>query len=116
MEKLIGRQFFQGFNSRTILVLELGIVVSSIDGIARVLGMDVSFVGEVIFIAVTKAMSMNLERLMTGISILGNDRRVEQGEAVERSFTELIIAVGFFLIGRIIDPAANYLDEYTPKK
>jgi len=55
-------------------------------------------------------MTLNLEYFISGLTVLGNDRAVEQGDIAERSFMELLIEVGFFLVGRVIDPAANFLD------
>ena len=62
-------------------------------------------------LSVVRALSLNLEYLITGLTVLGNDRMVEQGDIAERSFTELLIEVGFHLVGRIVDPTAVFLDE-----
>nr|YP_009118059.1 ATP synthase F1 subunit alpha [Paracercomonas marina]AJF22848.1 ATP synthase F1 subunit alpha [Paracercomonas marina] len=91
--------------------MEVGLVLTTIDGVARVISLDHSFIGELLILNSVKALTLNLENSLTGLSILGNDRNVVQGEVAERTFAELLIEVGFFLIGRIIDPAANYLDE-----
>lgn len=91
--------------------MELGLLLSVIDGVARVVSIDTSFIGELLLITNVRAITLNLEYFITGLSILGNDRVVEQGDIVERLYTELLIEVGFFLVGRIIDPAGNFLDE-----
>lgn len=90
--------------------MEVGLVLTTIDGVARVIALDSSFIGELLLLTFVRAITLNLELIITGLSILGNDRDVEQGDLAERTFAELLIQVGFFLIGRIIDPAANFLD------
>jgi F0F1-type ATP synthase alpha subunit len=86
-------------------------VFSIIDGVARVVSLEHTFIGELLVIALIKAMALNLEESITALTILGNDRNVLQGDLAERTFAELLIEVGFYLIGRVIDPAANFLDE-----
>lgn len=84
--------------------------MTTIDGVARVIALDLCFIGELLLLTLVKAITLNLELIITGLSVLGNDRDVEQGDLAERTYAELLIQVGFFLIGRIIDPAANFLD------
>lgn len=91
--------------------MEIGLLLSVIDGVARVVSLDTSFIGELLLLTNVRGITLNLEYYITGLSILGNDRVVEQGDIVERLYTELLIEVGFFLVGRIIDPAGNFLDE-----
>jgi len=91
--------------------MEVGLVLTIIDGVARVIALDNTFIGELILLTEVKAVTLNLEFLISGLTVLGNDRNVEQGDIAERIFTELLIEVGFSLIGRIIDAAGNYLDE-----
>jgi F-type H+-transporting ATPase subunit alpha len=91
-------------------VVEAGLVLSCIDGIGRLVGIDAIFIGELLALATLSALVLNIEFIITGVSILGNDYLVEQADVVERTFAELLISVGFFLIGRIIDPTANFLD------
>lgn len=90
--------------------MEVGVTLSITDGVARVLALDFTFIGELVKITVVRALTLNLELLISGLSVLGNDRDVAQGDLAERTFIELLIPVGFFLLGRIIDPASNYLD------
>ena len=91
--------------------MEVGLVLTTIDGVARVIALDQTFIGELLVLSVVRALTLNLENFVTGLSILGNDRNVVQGDVAERTFAELLIEVGFFLVGRIIDPAANFLDQ-----
>ena len=89
----------------------MGIILTLIDGVARVSGLEETFMGELVLLTNFKALTMNLEYFLTGLTVLGNDRDVEQGDIAERSFMELLVAVGFFLVGRVVDPAANFLDS-----
>lgn len=90
--------------------MDAGVVLSMVDGVSRVVALDSSFIGELILLILVRAVTLNLELLITGLSVLGNDRNVEQGDIAERTLAEILIAVGFFLIGRVIDPAANFID------
>jgi F0F1-type ATP synthase alpha subunit len=92
-------------------LIEVGIVLTTIDGVSRVIGLDFTFIGELLILTIVRALSLNIEFIITGLTVLGNDRQVEQGDIAERTFAELLIEVGFFLVGRIIDPAANFLDQ-----
>lgn len=85
--------------------------MDTIDGVSKVIGIDNIFVGELLVLAIIRGLAMNIELVITGLTVLGNDRQVEQGDMVERTFAELLIAVGFYLVGRILDPAGNFLDE-----
>lgn len=86
-------------------------MISTIDGVGRVVGIDSCFIGELLLLSVMRGLALNLEFIITGLTVLGNDRLVEQGDIAERSFAEILIEVGFFLVGRIIDPTANFLDQ-----
>jgi F0F1-type ATP synthase alpha subunit len=90
--------------------LELGFVLGVADGVVRI-GNLPAFIGELLNFDYVRGLALNLENVISSISLLGNDRVVEQGDLVERTFAELLIEIGFFLIGRIIDSAGNYLDE-----
>ena len=89
----------------------MGLVLTTIDGVGRVVGIDWCFVGELLLLSSMRGLALNLEFIITGLTVLGNDRVVEQGDIAERSFAELLVEVGFFLVGRIIDPIANFLDQ-----
>lgn len=86
-------------------------MLDTVDGVSRVVGLDEIFVGELLVLSIVRALAMNLELLMTGLTVLGSDRQVEQADIVERSFAELLIEIGFYLLGRVLDPVANFLDE-----
>jgi len=90
--------------------MEVGLVLTMIDGVGRVVGLDDSAVGELILLTTVKAVTLNLEFAITGLTVLGNDSDVEQGDLAERTYAELLVSVGFHLIGRIVDAAGNFID------
>ena len=90
--------------------MEIGLVLTIIDGVARAILLEYTFIGELVKLTNVSAVTLNLEIYISGLTVLGNDRNVEQGDVVERTFAELLICVGFHLLGRIIDAAGYYLD------
>ena len=82
------------------------------DGVVDLLGIDLSFLGELLDLeGEVSALVITLNEVLTSVTVLGNDLSIEQGDLAERTFAELLIPVGFFLIGRIINPLATYLDN-----
>jgi F-type H+/Na+-transporting ATPase subunit alpha len=91
--------------------LELGSTLAVIDGVARAIKIKKSFMTELTLLdCLIFGLIITLNKGTTNITIMGNDRFVEQGDLVERTFAELIILVGFTLLGRVIDPLGNFLD------
>jgi len=92
--------------------LELGSTLAVVDGVGRAIKIKKSFITELtLFDCLIFGLIITLNRGTTNITIIGNDRFVEQGDLVERTFAELIILAGFSLLGRVIDPLGNFLDE-----
>lgn len=91
--------------------MEVGISLTAIDGVVRVTSLDLTFIGEQVLLTIIRALTLNLELLISGLVALGNDRNTIEGDITERLFIEVIISVGFSMIGRIIDPVANFIDE-----
>jgi len=85
-------------------------ILSMIDGVARVVGGELTFIGELFRMAFMRAVTLNLEVSMSGLSVIGTDRGVDQSDIAERTYAELLVAVGFFLLGRILDPIGNFID------
>lgn len=91
--------------------MEIGLVMSVIDGIARLIGLETIFNGEVVeFDSGVYGIILNLESTAASAAIFSFDDMIQQDDVVERSFTELFIKVSFDLVGRVIDPAGNFLD------
>jgi F0F1-type ATP synthase alpha subunit len=90
--------------------MELGLTLFNKDGIARLIGLEELFQSElVVLFAPLKGLTLNLSELSSDIAILGNDKEVEEGELAERLFLELVILVGFHLIGSTVDAIGNFI-------
>jgi len=63
-----------------------------------------------VLLAPLKGLTLNLSEITSDIAILGNDKDVEEGELAERLFMELVISVGFQLVGTVIDAIGNYIN------
>lgn len=93
------------------ITMELGLTLFNKDGIARLIGLEELFQSElVILFAPLKGLTLNLSELSSDIAILGNDKEVEEGELAERLFLELVILVGFHLIGSTVDAIGNFIN------
>src|SRR5690349_19393885 len=91
--------------------MELGSTLAVIDGVARAIKIKKTFIIELALLdCLILGLVITLSKGTTSVTVIGNDRFVEQGDLVERTFAELIILVGFSLLGRVIDPLGNFLD------
>jgi F0F1-type ATP synthase alpha subunit len=91
--------------------MEIGLTLFNKDGITRLIGLDELFQAElVVLLAPLKGLTLNLSEITSDIAILGNDKDVEEGELAERLFMELVISVGFQLVGTVIDAIGNYIN------
>ena len=72
--------------------MELGSTLAVIDGVARAIKIKKSFITELTLLdCLVFGLIITLNKGTTNITIIGNDRFVEQGDLVERTFAELII-------------------------
>lgn len=91
---------------------EFGSVISIGDGIARVFGLTKVQAGEMVeFASGVKGMALNLETDNVGIVILGNDRDIQEGDIVKRTGTIVDVPIGEALLGRVVDPLGNAIDD-----
>jgi F-type H+/Na+-transporting ATPase subunit alpha len=96
-------------------VIETGTIIQVGDGVARVFGLHGAMMAEMIaFPHDVMGMVMNLEEDTVGIILLGDDRLVEEGEEVHTTGRILSTPVGSALLGRVVDPLGNPLDEKGP--
>ena len=96
-------------------VIETGTIIQVGDGVARVFGLHGAMMAEMIaFPHDVMGMVMNLEEDTVGIILLGDDRLVEEGEEVRTTGQILSTPVGSALLGRVVDPLGNPLDEKGP--
>jgi F-type H+-transporting ATPase subunit alpha len=90
---------------------DVGYVLQSGDGIARIYGLQSCMSGELLqFENNVYGMAQNLEEDNVGCVILGDDRQIKEGTTVKRTGKTVQIPVGNNLIGRVVDPLGKPLD------
>ncbi len=88
-----------------------GTVVSLMDGIARIHGLDDVMSGEMIeFPGNTFGMALNLERDSVGAVILGDDGHISEGDTVKCTGRILEVPVGEQLLGRVVNSLGEAID------
>lgn len=93
-------------------VNEAGRVLQVGDGIAKVYGLNSAMSGELLeFEDGTKGIALNLEEDSIGVVILGDDTGIREGNLVTRTGKIAQVPVGDGLLGRIVDPLGNSLDQ-----
>ncbi|MCX7703605.1 MAG: F0F1 ATP synthase subunit alpha [Planctomycetota bacterium] len=102
---------------RVVDTAETGEVVYVGDNIARVFGLENTMAGELLeFPRSTYGVALNLEEDNIGVILLGSFEHIKEGDPVKRTGRILEVPVGHELIGRVIDPLGNPLDEKGPVK
>jgi len=90
---------------------EVGRVVMTGDGIARVEGLPSTMANELLeFSGGILGIAFNLEEREIGCVVLGDASGIEEGEEVKRTGEVLSIPVGDGFLGRVIDPLGRPLD------
>ncbi len=96
-------------------VEESGTVISIGSGIARVSGLAGVQAEELVeFPGGVTGIAFNLDRNEVGVIMLGSDEDVAAGTRVRRTGRVVDIPVGDALLGRVLDAAANTLDNRGP--
>ena len=96
-------------------VAEVGRVLSVVDGIARVYGLDNVQAGEMVeFPGGIQGMALNLEADNVGVVIFGSDRDIKEGDTVKRTNSIVDVPVGNELLGRVVDGLGNPIDGKGP--
>lgn len=95
------------------LFVGAGRIVSVGDGIAIVSGLLDVRAGEMVTFVASgfKGMALNLNTFTVGVVIFGNERFIRQGDVVVRTGQLISVSVGAGLLGHVIDPLGNLLDE-----
>ena len=90
---------------------EVGRVLETGDGIARVLGLPSTMANELLeFPHEIYGVAFNLEEDEIGCVLFGDPEGIEEGSPVKRTGRILSIGVGDGLLGRVIDPIGRPLD------
>jgi F-type H+/Na+-transporting ATPase subunit alpha len=91
---------------------EIGTVIDAGDGIARISGLSKALSGEMLeFEGGIYGQALNLDKNEIGAIILGESTEIEEGTTVRCTGRILEVPVGEALLGRIIDPLGNPLDN-----
>ena len=96
---------------------EVGYVIQSSDGIAKIYGLEKCMAGELIdFGNDIFGMALNLEEETVGCVLLGGEREVKEGSIAKRTGKSVSIGVSQDVIGRVINPLGQPLDGLEPYK
>ncbi len=91
---------------------DVGTVISVGDGIALCYGLDKAMLGELlVFPHDVYGMVMNLDREDVGAVLLGSDKEIMEGDTVKRTHRVVEVPVGDGLLGRVVNPLGQPLDE-----
>jgi F-type H+-transporting ATPase subunit alpha len=94
---------------------EVGVVQEVGDGIARVSGLPLAMVNEMLeFPGGTIGLAMNLDENEIGAVILGQSEHIQEGDPVKRTSRILSVPVGDGLLGRVVDALGQPVDGAGP--
>ncbi len=90
---------------------EVGTVVTSGDGIARVEGLPSAMANELLeFENGTLGIALNLDVREIGVVVMGDSEGIEEGQVVKRTGDILSVPVGDGYLGRVVDALGNPID------
>ncbi|MCZ9309053.1 F0F1 ATP synthase subunit alpha [Corynebacterium uberis] len=94
---------------------EVGVVISTADGIAQVSGLPSVMANELLeFPGGVIGVAQNLEADRIGVVVLGNYESLKEGDEVKRTGEVLSIPVGDKFLGRVINPLGEPIDGLGP--
>ena len=94
---------------------EVGVVQEVGDGIARVSGLPLAMVNEMLeFPGGTIGLAMNLDENEIGAVVLGQSEHIQEGDPVKRTNRILSVPVGDGLLGRVVDALGQPVDGAGP--
>jgi F-type H+-transporting ATPase subunit alpha len=100
---------------QTVSVDEVGSIISVGDGIARIHGLEKVMAGEMLaFPHNVFGIALNLEEEQVGAVLLGEYTELKEGDIVKRTNTIMSVPVGDALIGRVVSPLGEPLDDKGP--
>ncbi len=100
---------------QTVAVEEIGSVISVGDGIARVHGLDRAMAGEMLtFPHGVTGIALNLEESQVGVVLLGEYSEIKEGDTVKRTGEIMSVPVGEAMVGRVVNPLGQPLDDKGP--
>ncbi len=100
---------------QTVAVDEVGAIISVGDGIARIHGLEKVMAGEMLaFPHNIFGIALNLEEEEVGAVLLGESAELKEGDVVKRTNTIMSVPVGDALIGRVLNPLGEPVDDKGP--
>jgi F-type H+-transporting ATPase subunit alpha len=100
---------------QSVAVEEVGSVISIGDGIARIHGLEKVMMGEMLqFPHGVFGIALNLEEDQVGSVLLGEYTAVKEGDTVQRTRTIMSVPVGEALVGRVVNPLGQPVDDKGP--
>lgn len=110
------KQQIAGFNKETD-VYDVGTVLQTGDGIARVHGLSKVMAGELVeFDNGTTGMVLNLDEDNVGVVIFGDPEKVKEGDQVKRTQNIASVMVGEDMVGRVLNALGQPIDGKGPIK
>ena len=104
-------RFVRGYTPETASREEVGTVVTSGDGIARVEGLPSAMANELLeFENGTLGIALNLDVREIGVVVMGESGGIEEGQVAKRTGEILSVPVGDGYLGRTVDALANPID------
>ena len=113
ISKIIQRQI-EGYETE-IDIKEVGTVTSVGDDIARVYGLEHVMANELLeFPRGIYGLAMNLEEDSVGVVLLGESHLIKEGDMVKRTHRIMEMPSGDAMIGRVVNPLGEPLDDKGP--
>ena len=104
-------RFVTSFSPETASRDEVGTVVTSGDGIARVEGLPSAMANELLeFANGTRGIALNLDVREIGVVVLGESEGIEEGSTVKRTGEVLSVPVGDGYLGRVVNAMGEPID------
>ncbi|MEN0071294.1 MAG: F0F1 ATP synthase subunit alpha, partial [Propionicimonas sp.] len=104
-------RFVSNFSPDTASRDEVGTVVTSGDGIARVEGLPSAMANELLeFANGTQGIALNLDVREIGVVVLGESEGIEEGSTVKRTGEVLSVEVGDGYLGRVVNALGEPID------
>ena len=103
--------FVQSYQPDAAAKTEVGTVVTSGDGIARVEGLPSAMANELVrFENGTLGIALNLDEREIGVVVLGESEGIDEGSVVHGTGDVLSVPVGDGYLGRVVDAMGNPID------
>lgn len=104
-------EFVSSYQPAAASKTEVGVVVTSGDGIARVEGLPSAMANELLrFANGTMGIALNLEEREIGVVVLGDSDGIDEGSVVHGTGEVLSVPVGDGYLGRVVDAMGNPID------